>query len=162
MSSVNTFTSYFSNGLARSTDFKAYFDGGIVDNLHLHFSCKSITIPGITLNDSVYDGRKFATGYDLDSFSASFLVDSDGKTLAEMAKWSNAIYNQQTGKFGWKDDYACDVTILLYTRAMEVANTIKMINTFPINITPIDLSWDTADTIVELSVDFDFDEYQIT
>ena len=87
MTSVNTFTSYFNKDFGRSNNFKTAWTGAGVDNKHLSMSCKSISVPGITLNDSVYDGRKFIVGYDLDSFSATFYVDAEGKTLKEFEKW---------------------------------------------------------------------------
>ena len=162
MTTVNNFTSYFNKGIGQANYFETFWSGGGVSSEHLSKTCKTISIPGITLTDGVYDGRKFAVGYDFDSFSATFYIDAEGKTAKEFQRWSNAIYNQETGKFGWKDDYTCTTEVKLYTKNLSTYNTIKIQNVFPVNISPIEMSWDTENTLLEISVSFDFDNYKMT
>ena len=160
MSSVNKFVGYYDKDLGRSNQFEtSWMGGGISDAEGLSMACKTIDVPGITLNDGVYDGRKFAVGYDLDSFSATFMLDAGGKVIRELYEWANRVYNQDTGKFGWKDDYGASLYILLNNREGSPYSMILIQNVFPVNISPISLSWDNEE-IVELSVDFDFDMYQ--
>jgi len=159
MTSIDKFVSYFSDDFARNNNFKTTWNGAGLNSEALGMSCKSIDIPGITINDGVYDGRKFGVGYDFDSFSASFLVDSYNNILFELNMWSEKVYNSKKGKFGFKEDYAIDVGIILYTRDYNEAANIKIINVFPVNISPIPIAWDNSE-IMEISVSFDFDRYE--
>lgn len=155
--SIENFKYYFKD-FARANLFEVMFFTEF-DNMFLTKSCKSIDIPGVTFNETVIDHRKFVTGLDLDSVSLTFNVDNEGKILKYFETWSNKIYNKETHTYGFKDEYAYPIIISLYQRNGNIFGYIKFDNAYPTNISSIPLSWDTDNTILELTVAFNFDTY---
>ena len=161
MSSVDKFISHFFLDFGRSNMFKTSWSGnGPLDPAHLEMACKTINIPGITFTEGKYDGKKYAVGYDFDSFEATFYMDAEGKTKDEFDTWSEKVYQKKKGVFGFKNDYVAEVSVDLYTRDFSVYHTVKIINCYPTNISPIEVSWDNEGTVMELSVSFNFDYYE--
>jgi hypothetical protein len=177
--SINDFVSHFGSGVARSNLFKVSFQNidfevqGSVE--HLFMACKAVQIPGITFVEGKYmhNGfyRKSAIAADLDPITMTFIVDGMGKTLEIFEEWSNKILDRSSptgnpgggsaagtsGTFGFKDDYDTDIHILVFDRSGQIVDYVEVFNAYPTNIEAIELSYDSADTAMEISVSFNFD-----
>lgn len=161
MSTYESFISHFTD-FNRTNQFITRWSGPGPSGYeeHLSMACKSIEVPGITFTDGIYDGRKFAVGYDYDSFTATFYIDSDGSTLACFDQWSNKIFDKETVEFGFKTDYESTVNVDFLSREGDTITTIQILKAFPVNISPISMAWDGEGEVSELSVSFDFDYYR--
>ena len=163
--SINDFVSHFTTDFARSNLFHVSIDGvslGVPNAFeHLFMSCKGVQVPGITYVEGKYMfqgfNRKIAIGADYDPVTLTFFIDGAGKTLEIFDEWSNKIFNKQTGKFGFKENYQSQISILMVNRMGEIYDTVLLINAYPTNIETVDLSWESSDTLMELSVSFNFD-----
>ena len=156
---VNTITDF-----ARPNLFQVNFGGIRLSpggTEHLSAMCKSVQIPGITFIEGKYMlngfNRKMSIGADFDPITLTFLVDSEGKTIKILREWSNKIFGEN-GTFGFKEDYQTDISISLLDRAGKVYGDIVLINAYPTNIDPVELSYESSDSILEISVSFNFDE----
>jgi len=162
--SINSFVQHFTTDFARSNMFQVSFEGVQLKTPsakeHLTMACKGIQIPGVTFIEGKYMfngfNRKSAIGADFDPIALTFLVDGSGKTLEIFEEWSNKIINKQTGKFGFKEDYQTDITIMLLDRTENIYDKIKVFEAYPTNIDAVDINWDNADTIMEITVSFNF------
>jgi hypothetical protein len=162
--SIDTFIHHFESDFGRSNNFKATWmvpQGTGVDDGVISRCTKSISIPGITFIDTSYSSCKFIVNYDFDSFDATFYVDADGELIESFLNWQKAIYNQQTGFFGYKNDYAATLLIELLSRGQEPYATVAVQKCYPINFSPVEVSYDSKDTIIEYNISFNFDNYYL-
>lgn len=156
---IENFKNYFKD-FARANLFEVLFFTEY-DNQFLQKACKSVDVPGITFRDSSVDGIKHINGYDLDSINMTFNLDSEGKILEMLTKWSEKIFDRKTKTFGFKDDYARPIIIRLMQRSGLTFANILIEDAYPLNISPISMSWDSTDTITEISVSMNFDMFTI-
>ena len=164
--SINDFISHFNTDFARSNLFHVTISEVNLNTPaaleHLKMSCKGVQVPGITFIEGKYIlngfNKKSVIGADLDPITLTFLVDGMGKTLQIFEEWSNKILNKKTGKFGFKENYECDIDIDLLDRAGNNFAIFTLLRAYPTNIDVVDLSWESADTIMEITVSFNFDK----
>lgn len=130
---------------------------------------RDIEIPGITVNtlDSIYNNRTnfFASNLDLDPITMSFYVDSNNKSYAFFVEWVRRVISPNR-ILNYKSEYAGTVEIGLHGRFtlltdLEVVN-IKLKSCFPVNVSPVQLSQDSQDSIMRFDVSFRFDDIEFT
>lgn len=130
---------------------------------------RDIEIPGMTVNtlDSIYNNRTnfFGANVDLDPITMSFYADSNNKSYAFFIEWVRRVISPNR-ILNYKSDYAGIVEIGLHGRVtlltdLEVVN-IKLKNCFPVNVSPVQLSQDSQDSIMRFDVSFRFDDIEFT
>jgi hypothetical protein len=125
----------------------------------LEFLAKSAALPAsnITPIEVPFRGRvlKVAGERTFDTWSITVINDVDFKIRTAFEEWMNGIndLNQATGETR-PAEYDCDLQVSQLNRAGEAIRTYDFIGCFPTNISQIDLSMDTTDTIEEYSVEF--------
>ena len=149
----------------------------------LIFFCKNASIPGITFNtiqnDQVGKFRKLMPmGVNTEPVQAIFMLDSDHQILSFFHSWAQNVVNFGTasGSFsevdgklpfeiGYKDNYACRVTIRQYSTNYDVSGQyyeVILDNAFPMMIGDVDLAWENNDSFSVLPVSFQYDRIQFT
>lgn len=127
-------------------------------------------LPGQTINSaySLYNNRKnnFATTLDLDDVSMDIYCDSANKAHSFMLYWQSKVISPVTRVQNFKNDYAGSVEIIQHTRPLLIAGyeavNAKLINAWPTNVSPIELSADSENDICRFSVTFKFDDVEYT
>jgi hypothetical protein len=91
-----------------------------------------------------------------------FFVDSDAKVLSFLKDWNNAQYDNETGMFGYVDDYAIDIAVTLLDKNGTEKTAVIYHGCFPISVDDIETGYDANDVIMEVNVSFryDYPEYQ--
>lgn len=149
----------------------------------LIFFCKNASIPGITFNsvqnDQTAQFRKMQPlGVNTEPVQSIFMLDSDHQVLSFFHSWAQQVVNFGTagGSFaevdgklpfeiGYKDNYACRVTIRQYSTNYEQSGQyyeVILDNAFPIMIGDVDLAWENNDSFSVLPVSLQYDRIQFT
>ena len=132
--------------------------------------CKAAQLPAsnIASIDVPFRGRIFKVAGDrtFDTWTVTVINDTDFRIRTAMEAWMQTIGQYADGS-GATDpaDYQVDAVVKQFSRAastlanvegqgMEVAKQYKFYSIFPTNISAIDLSYDSADTIEEFTVEF--------
>lgn len=134
--------------------------------------CKSAALPAsnIASIDVPFRGRTFKVAGDrtYDTWTVTIINDEGFEIRDAMERWMQSIgqYGDASG-FANPDQYMCDAYVKQLKRSqsnlgknisvgqgLEVAATYKFYDIFPTNISAIDLSYDTSDTIEEFTVEF--------
>jgi hypothetical protein len=129
------------------------------------FRAKATSIPGSSIGVApvFYFGRqiKFAGDRSFDPWTVSILSDEDDYSIGPrsaletwMASLKTHQSNQRVSNFVQPDIYMKDAEIIHYGKAGGVIATYKMIQAFPIDISPVTLDWGNNDTIEEFSATF--------
>ena len=125
----------------------------------VEFLAKSAALPAsnITPIEVPFRGRvlKVAGERTFDTWSITVINDVDFQIRTAFEEWMNGIndLNQATGETR-PAEYDCDLQVSQLNRAGEPIRSYDFIGCFPTNISQIDLSMDTTDTIEEYSVEF--------
>ncbi len=125
----------------------------------IEFLAKTAALPAsnITPIEVPFRGRvlKVAGERTFDTWSITVINDVDFKIRTAFEEWMNGIndLNQATGETR-PTEYDCDLQVSQLNKAGEAIRTYDFIGCFPTNISQIDLSMDTTDTIEEYSVEF--------
>ena len=125
----------------------------------IEFLAKTAALPAsnITPIEVPFRGRvlKVAGERTFDTWSITVINDVDFKIRTAFEEWMNGIndLNQATGETR-PAEYDCDLQVSQLNRAGEAIRSYDFVGCFPTNISQIDLSMDTTDTIEEYSVEF--------
>jgi len=125
----------------------------------IEFLGKSAALPAsnITPIEVPFRGRvlKVAGERTFDTWSITVVNDVDFVIRTAFEEWMNGIndLNEATGETR-PAEYDCDLQVQQLNRAGEVIRAYDFVGCFPTNVSQIDLSMDTTDTIEEYSVEF--------
>jgi hypothetical protein len=173
--SIQDFKSALSGGGARPNLFEVTIPSppsGITLTSNFPILCKAAALPASTIGsiDVPFRGRVFKVAGDrtFDTWTITIINDQDFSIRDAMEAWAQSIgqYGDASG-FTNPSDYMCDAYVKQFRRGLssvgkntstgtglETAATYRFFDIFPTNISAIDLSYDTTDTIEEFTVDF--------
>lgn len=159
MYSVSNFISKFQIG-ARPNLFRVEIDQ--LGN-SCQFMCKGAQIPGRSVSKLpvTYLDSQFYIGGDTtyQDWSINVMNDIDYDVRFRLEDWMNMIKQQgeTRGHAGWT--YLMDGRVTQLGPNGEDVITYVLFNMFPVDVTPIDLSWETTSTIEEYQVTFSFSHF---
>ena len=161
---ISDFKSRLSGGGARPNLFEvelAFPDAVAVDNDVLQkarFLVKAAALPASTIAniDIPFRGRvlKVAGDRTFETWTITVIKDVDFSIRSAFEKWMNSI-NKMTDATGLTNpvDYQKDAIVKQLDRDGSVLRSYKFWDIFPTNISTIDLSYETTDTIQEFTVE---------
>jgi len=124
-----------------------------------NFLVKSAALPAsnVTPIDVNFRGRtlKVAGDRTFDTWTVTILNDTNFELRSAFENWMNRINNVVTAE-GLTDplSYVSNADVAQLDRDGSVLRRYKFIDIFPTNVSQIDLSYDTTDTIEEFTVEF--------
>ena len=127
------------------------------------FFCKGAQIPGRSISKLgvTYLDTQFFIGGDTtyQDWTINIINDIDFDLRFRLEAWMNLIKQQGEvkGYSGWS--YLVDGQVTQLDSNGGDVVTYKMYNMFPVDVTPIDLSWETSSTIEEYQVTFSFSHF---
>jgi T4-like virus tail tube protein gp19 len=150
----------------------------------LRFVCKSAQLPQSTVGqiEVPYFGRKvkMAGNRTFDNWTVTVMNDEDFMVRHAFEKWSsfinshtNNLRNQGTLTESGLVSYRSIATVRHYAKtgvygsgtnsgdASIPTREYDFINIFPINISTIDLNWETTDAVEEFTVEFAYDYWTV-
>ena len=127
----------------------------------LVFTCKTAQLPGSTIGmvEIPYFGRmvKLAGNRTFAEWSVSILNDEDFKVRNQIERWMSRINghvtNQATALYG-PVGYSFDAKVDQYGKRGDKIKTYNFVGMWPMDLSPIELSWDANDQIEEYQVTF--------
>jgi hypothetical protein len=172
---IQDFKSTLIGGGARPNLFEVILTdmpgGGDFDSRDFSILCKAANLPAsnIASIDVPFRGRTFKVSGDrtFDPWTVTIINDEDFRIRSSMERWMQSIgqYGDSSG-FTNPADYMREATVRQLSRNpsstgavafggdLKVTAQYKFYDIFPTNISAIDLSYDTSDTIEEFTVEF--------
>lgn len=173
--SLSSFKSALSRGGARPNLFEVNLDSsptGVTIPTNFPILCKAAALPASNIApiDVPFRGRIFKVAGDrtFDTWTVTIINDEDFAIRNEMERWMQIIgqYQDSSGASN-PATYMCNATVKQLGRnqssrgfgvstgeGLAPIAQYKFYDIFPTNISQIDLSYDTSDTIEEFTVEF--------
>jgi len=127
------------------------------------FKVKAANLPESNVTPIVvkYFGRdvKFAGNRTFPDWTTTILNDEDFKIRHELEQWHQFINSMSDNKRkggASTSDYKATATVTQYNKTGVPLRTYQFIDIWPTVISPIELSWDTADAIEEYTCTWSF------
>lgn len=148
-----------------------FLKGGFNDPRDMFILCDSVNLPGRQITTSeVNDGsmitHKMPYSFVSDDVTMTYTVTNDYYAVKFWKSWmdmiipQNAIKDQAGYKINYKDQYTTDVIIqqMGLTDFIPVYS-IKLNNAYPISISPIELSNQTDNSVVQIQVTLTYENW---
>jgi len=160
---LSTFKQQFKFEGARPTLFEAnIFGGGIGPDFKFH--CKAAQLPGKTIGmiEVPYFGRKIKVHGDqtFAELSLTILNEETFNVRNAFERWMSTI-NSHVSNIKTDPDYkGKSLNIKQFNKEMDIIKNYNFIGAFPSDISPIDVSWESVDTIEEFTVTMQYDWWE--
>jgi hypothetical protein len=153
----NLLTSVTSGG---SIDPMVFFN----DPRDMFLLCDSAQLPGKRINTTerktTHKGYKMAYSYMVEEVTFSFILTNDYYIKKYFDSWQSMIFDK-TNRLSHKDAYTTDVVIQQMSSGNDFipAYGVKLINAFPVAINAIELSNQSANDTLKVSITMAFDDW---
>lgn len=163
--SVDKLKSAMPAGGARANLFKVIFTPPpglgvqIEDSDQLTLLCKAAALPASVIGqiDVPFRGRQLKVAGDrtFENWTATIINENDFKARDFFEKWMSGL-NAHSAGTGDSDmgDYYATISIYQLDRSLTEKKEYVLEGAFPVNLSAIDLSYDTTDAIEEFTVEF--------
>tara|TARA_B110000908_G_scaffold85061_1_gene101645 strand:- start:78 stop:608 length:531 start_codon:yes stop_codon:yes gene_type:complete len=167
---VDDFKSKLTGGGARPNLFKATLNfplGITTDNEKASFMCKAASLPSSVIAPIMvpFRGRQLQIAGDrtFEPWTVTIINDTDMSVRNAFEKWMNEINNHTTGG-GLTNpaSYDADMSIEQLDKAGNSLKRYDIKGVWPTNVSAIELSYDTADTIEEFTVELQVTYWEST
>lgn len=152
-----------SRGVARTNRFSVQITfpegiGDFVDAEEMRLRCIQAVMPGIslTLSESEVSGtpKKVAISEGNDDIDLVFICGKDMREKATFDRWMNFIADPYSHRVAYYDDYVTDIIVSTLNESGEKTYSVKLVDAFPIAVTPIQLDATEQDSFIRLQVTF--------
>jgi len=168
---INTDLSGIVSNVARSalSGGKISFGGFINDPRDMFLFCQDVTLPGrqIATQDFFTSQKAYKRpyGYINDQVTMTFNLTNDYYAYNYIKSWQDLIIRKNGGEadftISYKSEFTSDITV------QQLGNTdfipvkgIKLINAFPVTLSAVSLSNTSENTVSQVSVTFEFDDWE--
>ena len=180
---ISNFKTAMAGGGARPNLFEVEITtlpGGIAwDSSNFKFMCKAAQLPGQTIAsiDVPFRGRTFKVAGDrtIDAWTVTIINDENFEYRNAFESWTELIANLDTNLGATLPDaYMRNARVYQLGRGSRTSSTdstgsenvvlkeYEFIDIFPTSVSPIDLSYDSSDTIEEFTVEFQVQSINVT
>lgn len=170
--SVNEFKSQLSLDGARPALFQVQIQNPVnnLGDLKVPFMAKAASLPSSTtgLIEVPYFGRKIKIAGDrtFEEWTVTIINDEDFLIRNAMEEWMNAINGHESNlrEFGsaTSESYKSQAQITQMSKTGVPIREYSFSGLFPTNISPIETSWETVDTVEEFTVTFQYDWWTVS
>lgn len=165
MSNIDDFKARLTGGGARANLFRALinfpaFAGG--NSEKTSFMCKAAQLPASVIApiEVAFRGRKVKVAGDrtFENWTATIINDGAFEVRNSFERWMNAI-NEHQNNLGILNptEYKADLAVEQLNRQNQVVKTYNIQGAFPVNVSSIEVNWETNDAIEEFTVEFAYD-----
>ena len=171
MATINDFKANLIGGGARANQFRVTITPppGIAIGLDVRrtsFMCKGTNLPAqeLTPIEVPFRGRKIYIAGDREfseTWTTTFINDTDFMIRTALERWSNGINDLalNTGVIS-PADYQTDLTVEQLDRDDTVLKTYIFRNSWPVNISQIELTSEAADTLEEFECTWRYQHFE--
>jgi hypothetical protein len=141
----------------------------------LRFFCQSAILPGLNIQVQDYKPNGFGLPYSVpislvpDQINLIFMLDSQHRVLNFFHQWmqkiinydvSRGIFSQVNGQLpyeiGYKTDYVSTLRLSFYSTDLNTHYEYTLLEAFPTQISPINVSWDENNSYATMTVNFSY------
>lgn len=168
MFAINELRAQLTGGGARPTLFKVFITNPILPaaDFKTPFMAKAASLPAFTegVIEVPWMGRKWKQGGDrtFEDWTITVINDEDFAVRNAMEAWSNAINSSESNTRAYPNEYKSQAQIVQYSKDGRELRTYTFHGIFPSNISAIETSWETTDTLEEFTVTFAYDYWTVT
>ncbi len=167
---VERFKSALTNGGARPNQFAVqlsfptYVGGAALAVARAPFLVSVAELPGQTVNPAIvqYRGRevKFAGDRVFAPWTITVLNDSDMSVRVALEQWMNGM-DEYAEKFGelQPSAYQRDADVFQLDRNGSILKAYKLVNAFPVDLSPVALDFGANDQISTFTVTFQYQHF---
>lgn len=169
---INEFVGNLKFGGARPTQYRVFVTNPAnpLGDLQMPFLCKAAQLPSSTIGviNANYFGRaiKIAGDRTYEDWTVTVYNDEDFLIRNALEQWSHAINSPEGNSRGFGSasplQYRTNAQVTQFSKTGVPVRTYDFSNLWPSNIGPIELSWDTQDTIEEYTVTFSYDYWTVS
>lgn len=165
---VDDFKAKLAGGGARPNLFRCTvnFPGYAGGNSELtSFMCKAAQLPSsvVAQIDVPFRGRQLKVAGDrtFENWTITVINEATMEVRNSFERWMNGINEHRAGT-GLVNpvDYQADLTIEQLGRDDSILKTVNLRGAFPVNVSGIDLSYDTTDALEEYTVEFAYQYWE--
>jgi len=167
---INNIRSNLIGGGARPSLFEVIITNPVssIADIKVPFMAKASQIPGHSVNkiEVPYQGRKWAIPGDrvVNDWTVTIINDETFDIRNALEEWSNAI-NSQQGNIATLGsapaNYLSQAVVRQFGKSGDVIRTYELHDIWPMDIAPIDLSWEQNDTIEEFVVTWALRDFEV-
>jgi len=153
----------------------------------VRFFCREINIPSLNINvfahqsNSIGIAQNMPINLSTPSITATFMLDSEHRIISFFHSWMQEIinYNKENGllssinsnhmpyEIGYKDDYACTMTINHYKTNTQSENDLEIYSyrfnsVYPTEVSGRNLSWAPDDNVATIGVNLTASSFAFT
>lgn len=178
-----TFLTSFENGIAKPTKYRLEMSlpKGAVGNMvniesragniraverdlnrkdSVSIKCHTMTIPrrGFSTFEVTQNNIKFKMPYGIsyEPVTFSFYADANLDTLRYFEIWQASIMNYGDNTINFFDEYTSDVSLFILDDEGNDVYNVKLIQTYPTNLAPIELAYSNVNNLLNVSVTFNY------
>jgi len=169
---VNEIRSQLTLGGARPTLFQVTIQNpaNSVGDLKTPFMVQAAQIPAATLGtiEVGYFGSKVKLAGDrnFDVWTVTIMNDEDFLVRNAMEQWSNTINSFQGNLRGFGASspllYKSQAQVIQYSKTGVPIRTYNFDGIYPVEVSPIELDWNSQDTIELFTVTFQYDYWEVS
>lgn len=133
--------------------------------------CKAASLPSSVIGqiDVPFRGRQLKVAGDrtFENWTVTFINENNFNIRNSFEKWMSLLNQHKAGTGNHTlEEYYTTLTVQQLQRSAPedagVIKEIKIVDAFPVNVSAIDLSYDTTDTIEEFTVEFAYQYWTST
>lgn len=126
----------------------------------LAFMCRASNVPGKSIGkiEVPYKGRKIPIAGDpvYEDWTTTIVLDKDLAIWNEIEDWQQLIANDETTISSDVAGYSRTANIILYDNDDKEIAEYKLLNVWPSNVAPLELSHETSDEIATFEVTWSY------
>lgn len=131
---------------------------------HFSINCEMAALPGVglTTSDRRYYGPARKMPYNIlhNDLNLSFYCSEDHRERKYFDEWVDQIADMDTFEMGFYDDYVSTVVITNFDNSNRVSLQMKILEAYPLSVTPIDLGYSNMSTQEKVMVNFAYYKYE--
>ena len=174
MASIDAFKTALRGGGARANQFKVIINAPALepaiglDLSRTSFLVRAASLPAMTLGEIAvpFRGRSIYIAGDRsfdETWSTTFLNDTDFMIRNAMERWSNGINDLEDGTGAkFPSNYQVDLEVEQRDRDDEILKRYIFRNAWPTSVSSIDLSADASDAIEEFEVTWRYQRFDVS
>ena len=166
--SIETLKSVISDhqGLHVSNRFTFQCPGRSIIGDSDEYTVLSASVPGRTIATGEHNPgtvtKKYPYSFIDEDVTIAFRLTNDFAVYDKWIAWMKEVVNEENYSAGFKSAYQADSKIQTMNYQNQVTKTFTLINSFPIIISPIELSNDSENTIATFAVTLTYDYFSLS
>jgi hypothetical protein len=132
----------------------------------LMLNCSAVNVPGTNISFTQFKKygigslQNVPTGRSYTELNMTFYETEHEKERKYFSEWQDRIYNKTNKRFGFYSDYVKTISISQFNKSGDKTFECKIFEAFPSNISPLDKSYASGETVPQFNVNMQYFEIE--